>query len=269
MASHAPRRRRIIMRGNVAARERSRPVLTFDDTLRHAAGMPAGSDPRQYVPNSQQPLNPMQVERLQTRQMHRQMHARALRDEQQWHEEAAAQRFTRKSTEEILREEQRAERAAAQERRDRAAEAKAREEAEAKAEKMRHQDQYRAMLERRHGREQDQQVHPSLPPSQQQQQQQQQQHYHQQHQHTQKHPLGTRGGSPGPTSRFDTSRYEMSPAREYELRRAEEHATYQQQQVERQRTLEARTAHLSPQVSVHHATPTPPPTCQAHDVLCS
>ena len=48
---------------------------------------------------------------------------------------------------------------------------------------------------------------------------------------------------PQPPARHTT----MSPAREYELAKREEGASYQLQQQERQRQLEARVAHLSPQ----------------------
>ena len=156
---------RDMTQGSVAGRERSgQPVLTYDDTLRHAmgrqhvangpAGRAANGDQGQYIhhPNMQQPLNPMQVEKLQTRQMHARMHAQALRDEQQYHQEAVAERFTRKSTEEILREQQRAERAAREEQYDKANVAKAKGEVEnRRAVDAEHQDQYQAMLERRRG----------------------------------------------------------------------------------------------------------------------
>ena len=161
-----PDGRSMTVRGSVAGRERSdQPVLTYDDTLRHAmgrqhmaaaepAGMPANADQGQYLhhPSLQQPLNAMQVEKLQTRQMHARMHAQALRDEQQYHQQAIAERFTRKTTEEILREQQRAERAAREEQYDKANVARAKGEMENKrAANAEHQDQYQAMLERRRG----------------------------------------------------------------------------------------------------------------------
>ena len=97
-------------------------------------------------------VNAMQVEKLQTRQMHARMHAQALRDEQQYHQQAIAERFTRKTTEEILREQQRAERAAREEQYDKANVARAKGEMENKrAANAEHQDQYQAMLERRRG----------------------------------------------------------------------------------------------------------------------
>ena len=114
----------------------------------------------------------------------------------------------RMSTEQILREQQREERQQAQERRDRARLDKERQEEAARNERREHQDQYeRVQAQRR----------------QQQQQQQQQQ------------------------TTTTTTTTTMSPAREYELARRGEAASYQQQQLERQRQLEASISHLSPQ----------------------
>ena len=113
----------------------------------------------------------------------------------------------RMSTEQILREQQREERQQAQERRDRARLDKERQEEAARNERREHQDQYERVQAQRR-----------------QQQQQQQQ-----------------------TTTTTTTTTTMSPAREYELARRGEAASYQQQQLERQRQLEASISHLSPQ----------------------
>ena len=89
----------------------------------------------------------LQVEKLQTRQMHARMHAQALRDEQQYHQQAIAERFTRKTTEEILREQQRAERAAREDQYDKANVARAKGEMEnRRAANAEHQDQYQRQI---------------------------------------------------------------------------------------------------------------------------
>ena len=132
-------------------------------------------------------------------------------EERQREQVHAHQRMT---TEQILREQQRRERQAVEERRERVQEAKRNGEAVAKAERREHQDQYELMLKRRW-----QQAAP--PP-----------------QSTMQPPLQQQQRRQPPPS--------MSPAREYELAKQEEAAQYRQQQLVHQRQLEAHSANLSP-----------------------